>query len=217
MAGFSFSIRPPDPQRKNHQYQLNFRMGDSALILYLGGNRFKFRPVVRCPKDIRSLPQSLQANTDIVSRPTSCMSIPNQISNYYHLERWHTLQNFIKYHYLAYSFTAVNNWNPQFVTFEVSSQLKIQTISIWAVTPYSPVRPYVIATHLLLLQLYNSIWVLACSIISFHCFLSCALCFQFFTPIWSLHIRPQNEDASLNVRAHDRNYNGRRVRLLPAY
>ena len=30
---------------------------------------------------------------------------------------------------------------------------------------------------LLLLQLYNSLWVLACSIISFHCF-------QFFTPIF---------------------------------
>jgi len=25
-------------------------------------------------------------------------------------------------------------------------------------------------------QLYNSLWVLACSIISFHCFLSCVLC-----------------------------------------
>jgi hypothetical protein len=37
---------------------------------------------------------------------------------------------------------------------------------------------------LLLLQLYNSLWVLACSIISFHCFLSCTLCFQFFTPIF---------------------------------
>ena len=36
---------------------------------------------------------------------------------------------------------------------------------------------------LLLLQLYNSLWVLACSIISFHCFLSCTFCFQFFTPI----------------------------------
>jgi hypothetical protein len=39
--------------------------------------------------------------------------------------------------------------------------------------------------HLLLfLQLYNSLWVLACWIISFHCFLSCTLCFQFFTPIF---------------------------------
>jgi hypothetical protein len=35
---------------------------------------------------------------------------------------------------------------------------------------------------LLLLQLYDSLWVLACSIIYFHCFLSCTLCFQFFTP-----------------------------------
>jgi hypothetical protein len=38
--------------------------------------------------------------------------------------------------------------------------------------------------QLLLLQLYNSLWVLACSIISFHCFLSCALCFEFFTLIF---------------------------------
>ena len=30
-------------------------------------------------------------------------------------------------------------------------------------------------------QLYNSLWVLACSIISFHCFLSCFLCFQLVT------------------------------------
>ena len=41
---------------------------------------------------------------------------------------------------------------------------------------------------LLLLQLYNSLWVLACSIISFHCFLSCTLCFQFFTPIFLKYI-----------------------------
>ena len=33
-------------------------------------------------------------------------------------------------------------------------------------------------------QLYNSLWVLACSIISFHCFLSCVLCFQLLTPIF---------------------------------
>ena len=33
-------------------------------------------------------------------------------------------------------------------------------------------------------QLYNSLWVLACSIISFHCFLSCVLCFQLVTPIF---------------------------------
>ena len=38
-------------------------------------------------------------------------------------------------------------------------------------------------TGFLLLHLYNSLWVLACSIISFHCFLSCTFCFQFFTPI----------------------------------
>jgi len=31
-------------------------------------------------------------------------------------------------------------------------------------------------------QLYNCFWVLACSIISFHCFLSCGLCFQLVTP-----------------------------------
>ena len=36
----------------------------------------------------------------------------------------------------------------------------------------------------ILLQLYNSLWVLACSIISFHFFLSCVLCFQLFTPIF---------------------------------
>ena len=33
-------------------------------------------------------------------------------------------------------------------------------------------------------QLYNSLWVLACSIIPFHCFLSCVLCFQLLTPIF---------------------------------
>ena len=33
-------------------------------------------------------------------------------------------------------------------------------------------------------QLYNSLWVLACSIISSHCFLSCVLCFQLVTPIF---------------------------------
>jgi len=33
-------------------------------------------------------------------------------------------------------------------------------------------------------QLYNSLWVLACSIISFHCFHSCVLCFQLVTPIF---------------------------------
>jgi len=33
-------------------------------------------------------------------------------------------------------------------------------------------------------QLYNSLWVLACSIISFHFYLSCVLCFQLFTPIF---------------------------------
>ena len=37
---------------------------------------------------------------------------------------------------------------------------------------------------LLLLQLYNSLWVLVCSIISFHFFLSCFVCFQLFTPIF---------------------------------
>ena len=37
--------------------------------------------------------------------------------------------------------------------------------------------------QLLLLQLYNYLWVLACPIISFHCFFSCTFCFQFFTPI----------------------------------
>jgi len=33
-------------------------------------------------------------------------------------------------------------------------------------------------------QLYNSLWVLTCSIISFHFFLSCVVCFQLFTPIF---------------------------------
>ena len=33
-------------------------------------------------------------------------------------------------------------------------------------------------------QLYNSLWVLTCSVISFHCFLSCVLCFQLVTPIF---------------------------------
>ena len=33
-------------------------------------------------------------------------------------------------------------------------------------------------------QLYNSLWVLACSIIPFHFFLSCVLCFQLVTPIF---------------------------------
>jgi len=37
--------------------------------------------------------------------------------------------------------------------------------------------------HLILLQLYNSLWVLACSIISFHRFLSWTFCFQFSTPM----------------------------------
>jgi len=37
---------------------------------------------------------------------------------------------------------------------------------------------------ILLLQLYNSLWVSACSIISFHFFLSCVVCFQLFTPIF---------------------------------
>ena len=32
-------------------------------------------------------------------------------------------------------------------------------------------------------QLYNSVWVLAFSIIPLHGFLSCAFCFQLFTPI----------------------------------
>ena len=32
-------------------------------------------------------------------------------------------------------------------------------------------------------QLYNSFWVLTCSIIPFHYFLSFVLCFQLFTPI----------------------------------
>ena len=36
-------------------------------------------------------------------------------------------------------------------------------------------------------QLYSSLWVLACSIISFHCFLSCVLCFQLVTPSSSNH------------------------------
>ena len=33
-------------------------------------------------------------------------------------------------------------------------------------------------------QLYNSLWVLACSVIPFHFFLSCVLCFQLLTPIF---------------------------------
>ena len=33
-------------------------------------------------------------------------------------------------------------------------------------------------------QLYNCLWVLACSVISFHCFLSCVLCFQLVIPIF---------------------------------
>ena len=37
---------------------------------------------------------------------------------------------------------------------------------------------------LLLPQLYNSLWVLVCSIIPLHGFLSCAFCFQLFTPIF---------------------------------
>ena len=37
---------------------------------------------------------------------------------------------------------------------------------------------------LLLLHLYNSLWVLACSIISFHFFLSCSVYFQLFIPIF---------------------------------
>ena len=37
---------------------------------------------------------------------------------------------------------------------------------------------------LLLPQLYNSSWVLACSIIPLRGFLSCAFCFQLFTPIF---------------------------------
>jgi uncharacterized membrane protein YkgB len=45
-------------------------------------------------------------------------------------------------------------------------------------------RTIVLIQLLLLLQLYNSLWVLACSIISFHCFLSCTLCFKLFTPIF---------------------------------
>jgi len=43
---------------------------------------------------------------------------------------------------------------------------------------------YQIYLSYLLLQLYNSLWVLACSIISFHCFLSCVLCFQLVIPIF---------------------------------
>jgi hypothetical protein len=43
---------------------------------------------------------------------------------------------------------------------------------------------YGLIPYLLLLQLYNSLWVLACSVISFHCLLSCAFCFQIFTPIF---------------------------------
>ena len=35
-----------------------------------------------------------------------------------------------------------------------------------------------------LLQLYNSLWILVCSIISFHFFLSCIVCFQLFTSIF---------------------------------
>jgi len=55
----------------------------------------------------------------------------------------------------------------------------------------------------LLPQLYSSF--LASSVISFHCFLSCALCFQFFTPIFlrsfltsSSHLNPltPNDDYS---------------------
>ena len=37
---------------------------------------------------------------------------------------------------------------------------------------------------LLLPQPYNSLWVLACSIIPLHGFLSCAFCFKLFTPIF---------------------------------
>ena len=37
---------------------------------------------------------------------------------------------------------------------------------------------------LLLPQLYNSVWVLVCSIIPLHGFLTCAFCFQLFTPIF---------------------------------
>ena len=37
---------------------------------------------------------------------------------------------------------------------------------------------------LLLPQLYNCLWVLACSVIPLHDFLSCAFCFQLFTPIF---------------------------------
>ena len=43
----------------------------------------------------------------------------------------------------------------------------------------------VLAAHLLFFfQLYNSLWVLASSIIPFHCFLSCVLCFRLVTPIF---------------------------------
>ena len=40
------------------------------------------------------------------------------------------------------------------------------------------------APYILLPQLFNTVWVLACSIIPLHGFLSCAFCFQLFTPIF---------------------------------
>ena len=45
-------------------------------------------------------------------------------------------------------------------------------------------NPVAYSSLLLLPQLYNSLWVLACSFIPLHGFLSCAFCFQLFTPIF---------------------------------
>jgi len=50
-------------------------------------------------------------------------------------------------------------------------------------------------THTFFFFFFSSttVWVLACSIISFHCFLSCTFCFQFFSPILPHIILPSSE------------------------
>ena len=53
---------------------------------------------------------------------------------------------------------------------------------------------------LLILQLYNSLWVLACSVISFHFFLSCILCFQLFTPIFLKSLLTSSSHLTLGLR-----------------
>ena len=104
------------------------------------------------------------------------------------LTQWNTIdykypdwRNHFYYYYYYYYYIIINIIS----IIDHRSVAKICTIFFCAQTrkKYSHNKKF-LAICLLLPQLYNFLWVLACSIIPLNGFLSCAFCFQLFIPIF---------------------------------